>query len=308
MSTRSLLLLGGLAASLACSAADDESGKDTAATTSTAAVPTTAAPHQVALSATEFALQAPDTVPAGWVTFRMTNEGQAIHYGHIVQLDSGRTQRDLLDGYLQAIRSSGARPTWVKRAGGPGGTAPGGTSNVTQYLEPGQYYWICPVEDEQGNPHFAKGEVKPFVVAGDGASAAARAAAPKATATIRLADHSFAPVEPIAAGRHLVRVENTGAHGHDINMMRLAPGMTIEHVSRALNPERARRPGERDDPPPPVERLGTLVGGIAVIASGAEAFFETELAPGEYALFCMTTAPDGKSHIEHGMIRQITVK
>ena len=28
------------------------------------------------------------------------------------------------------------------------------------------------------------------------------------------------------------------------------------------------------------------------------------LSPGEYALVRMATAPDGRSHIEHGMIRQ----
>lgn len=307
MSAR-LLLHAAIASSLACSAASDGTAKETAATTGAAAAPATPPPHPVAVAAREYALQAPDTIPAGWVAFRMTNQGSEVHYGHIVQLDSGRTPQDLVEGYLAAIRSSGPRPAWVKRFGGPGGTAPGGTSNATQFLEPGSYVWICPVEDQQGHPHFAKGEVKSFVVVGDGATAAARAAEPKATATIRLADHSFAPVEPIAAGRHLVRVENTGAHGHDINMIRLAPGMTIDHVSRALNPERARRPGERDQPPPPVESLGTLVGGLAAIAGGSQAFFEAELAPGDYALFCMATAPDGKSHIEHGMLRRLTVR
>ena len=42
--------------------------------------------------------------------------------------------------------------------------------------------------------------------------------------------------------------------------------------------------------------------------SSMEAFFETTLTPGEYVLICMTTAPDGRSHIEHGMIQQITVQ
>jgi hypothetical protein len=38
-----------------------------------------------------------------------------------------------------------------------------------------------------------------------------------------------------------------------------------------------------------------------------ESFFNADITPGEYVLFCMATAPDGRSHIEHGMIRQITV-
>jgi hypothetical protein len=109
-----------------------------------------------------------------------------------------------------------------------------------------------------------------------------------------------------------VRVENAGAdpreYGHDLVVWKLAPGKTVEDVQRALNPERARRPEERDDVAPSLESLGTPVGGIAAIASGMEVFFEVELTPGEYALVCMATSPDGRSHIEHGMIQQVTVR
>jgi hypothetical protein len=75
-----------------------------------------------------------------------------------------------------------------------------------------------------------------------------------------------------------------------------------------MNPERARRTGQAGEPPPPLESLMTGAGGIAAIAPGMEAFFETGITPGEYVLVCMATAPDGRSHIEHGMIRQISVR
>lgn len=39
-----------------------------------------------------------------------------------------------------------------------------------------------------------------------------------------------------------------------------------------------------------------------------DAFFDAAITPGEYVLVCMATAPDGRSHIEHGMIRQISVR
>jgi hypothetical protein len=29
---------------------------------------------------------------------------------------------------------------------------------------------------------------------------------------------------------------------------------------------------------------------------------------GDYVLLCMATAPDGKSHIEHGMIKQFRIQ
>ena len=116
---------------------------------------------------------------------------------------------------------------------------------MTQYLEPGSYVWICPVEDEAGEPHFGKGEVKSFAVHAV-APGADPAAAPEADATVRLLDFSFEVPAPLTAGKHTVRVENAGVEPHDLVLMKLAPGKTIEDVERWLNPEQARRPWRRN--------------------------------------------------------------
>ena len=280
----------------ACSTREETPGQNLAAV-----------PNVVSLTATEYAFEAPDTIPAGWTNFRMANRGQEVHYGHIVRLEPGRTVQELVDAYAAAIRTSGPRPKWVTRFGGPGGAVPGDSSSVTQYLEPGSYVWICPVEDNSGTPHFSKGEFKPFVIrAGDGV-VADRAAAPEASMEIRLLDYSFALDSLVRAGRHTIRVKNAGVEPHDLVMMKLAPGKTLADIVTGLNPERARRAGQAGDPPPPLESLGTGAGGIAAIAPGMESFFDTILSPGEYVLICMATAPDGRSHIEHGMAQQLTV-
>jgi hypothetical protein len=297
VSNRSILLVFGIASLSACTAADEETQTRRSAV----------APNVVSLTATEYAFGAPDTIPSGWTTFRLANHGGEIHYGHIVRLEGGRSVRDLVDAYAEAIRTSGPRPTWVTRFGGPGGTPPGGSSSVTQYLEPGSYVWICPVEDGEGHPLFAKGEVKPFVVRAADARVEDRAAAPAASMGIRLLDFSFALDAPPTAGRHMVRVHNAGREPHDLVLFKLAPGKSFEALRTALNPERARRP-ESGEAPPPLESLVTGFGGIAVIAPGMEVFFQADLTPGEYVLACMTTAPDGQSHIEHGMIQQVSVR
>lgn len=296
MSARSILLVGSITLVVACTGTDTAPRADTVA----------AAPNVVRLSAEEYAFSAPDTIAAGWTTFRLANRGQEVHYGHIVRLDSGRTVRELVDAYAEAIRTSGPRPKWVTRFGGPGGTFPGDSSSVTQQLEPGTYVWICPVEDDAGAPHFGKGEFKQFVVRA-AAPGTQRAAAPTADAVVRLTDFSFATDAPIVAGRQTVRVVNDGKEPHDLVLFKLAPGKTADDVRKGLNPERARRPGEKDEPPPPLESLGTGAGGIAAIRSGMDVFFDADFTPGEYAMVCMATAPDGRSHIEHGMIRQFTV-
>lgn len=282
----------------ACDTADQRSREDVAAT----------APHLVSVTATEYVVTAPDSVTAGWSTFRMANQGNEVHYGHIVQLEPGRTIPEMVDAYAEAIRTSGPRPRWVRRFGGPGGTAPGGSSSVIQYLEAGHYVWICPVEDTAGHPHFAKGEFQPFVVHAARADVAKQAEAPEADVVVRLTDYSFAIDRPFTPGRHMIRVENAGVQPHDLVLMKLVPGKTVEDVRTWLNPERPRRSDVPADPPPPLDSLGTLQGGVAAIGSGIASFFEADLTPGEYVLICMTTAPDGRSHIEHGMIQQISVR
>ena len=266
-----------------------------------------ASANVVALSIAAHTLQTPDSIDPGWITFRFSNNGDDIHYAHIVRLSDERTVPELLSAYAEAIRTSAPRPKWLTRFGGPGGAAPGDTSVVTQYLEPGNYVWLCPVEDSAGTPHFSMGEYKAFVVRAAKSGAAAQAP-PNPDAEIRLLDFTFEIVPPLKSGRHTIRVVNGGTDSHDVGMLRLAPGMTLEDLRGILNPERARRgdQGQPDDGPPP--DLGKVAGGVAALAPGMQAFFETDLTPGEYVLFCMVTAPDGRSHIEHGMMKQISIQ
>ena len=165
--TRAHFWIGLLVALPACAPEAETPGQEVAAS----------APNVVSLSATEYAIDAPDTIPAGWTNLRLANRGGEVHYGHMVRLEPGRSVQDLVAAYAEAIRTSSGRPKWVHRFGGPGGAMPGDSASVTQLLEPGSYVWICPVEDDSGTPHFAKGEFKPFVIRAADAGAGDRAAA-----------------------------------------------------------------------------------------------------------------------------------
>lgn len=280
-----------------CTADSDEPPQNTAG----------AAPDVVLLASANDAFEAPDTIHAGWTTFQFANNGDDIHYAHFVKLAPGKTASELIAAYAEAIRTSAPRPEWMTRFGGPGGAVPGGSSAATQYMEPGNYVLLCPVEDSTGNPHFVRGEHRTVVVRASAIDASARKA-PSATATIRLMDFGFSVDSQMTAGTHTIRTSNAGVEGHDLVIMRLAQGITLDDVSRTMNPEAARRTGSSAKPAVPFENLGTLVGGIAVIHSGMDVFFTVTLTPGDYALLCMTTAGDGRSHIEHGMIQLMAVK
>src|SRR5688572_32448763 len=95
MTVRALwIVLAALAG--ACDKEDRRSNENVAAT----------APNVVSVSATEYVFEAPDTIPAGWSIFRMANQGNEVHYGHIVQLEPGRTVPEMVEAYAEAIRTS----------------------------------------------------------------------------------------------------------------------------------------------------------------------------------------------------------
>jgi len=59
------------------------------------------------------------------------------------------------------------------------------------------------------------------------------------------------------------------------------------------------------DGPPPLEP----VGGTAGMGRGVSNDLILDLAPGEYGLFCFVPdAKDGRPHVAHGMVKQVTVR
>ena len=78
-------------------------------------------------------------------------------------------------------------------------------------------------------------------------------------------------------------------------VLRLAPGKrAADYISWYA----------RQDGPPP----GELVGGVTSIQPGKDAIVQANLPAGTYALFCLIPdAKDGRSHVAHGMIREINV-
>jgi hypothetical protein len=264
---------------------------DTSAETETAT-----APPVVILTATDSTYAAPDTLREGWTTFRLINQGTHPHAAQLVRLEEGRTLEEFVEAYEHAWRTVGPRPSWAKRVGGPGVAAPHATTNATMYLEPGSYGWYCHMW-EDGVPHVFRntGMEHAFVVVARGDDAP-NTTPPEATAEILLHDYSFQPSTPLTAGRHVFRVVNHGAEPHEVALVKLGSGVTIGDV---LAWEQ-----DMESPPPDFESTG----GVNALATGAETYFEVELEPGDYVLLCFVTAPDGRSHVQHGMIRQFSVE
>jgi hypothetical protein len=287
---KTTLALAIIVGSLAGCRPESRRDADRAARTDLAA----ATPGVVTITATDYAFQTPDTLATGWTTFRLVDNGSQPHMAQLIRLEHGRTLEDYLEAYGEAFRTAGPRPEWARRLGGPTVAAPQEASNATLYLEPGNYAWICLFNIPDGVPHVVgHGMAEPFVVEASGATAGAQTA-PDADVVMRLVDYAFNLSAPLAAGRHMIRVENAGAEPHEVGMVRLSAGKTIEEVRAWIQSPREALPG-------------TVAGGVTSLAPGAEAYFEVDLTRGEYVLLCFVTAPDGRSHIDHGMIQPISV-
>lgn len=286
---RGRLILAGASAFvvIACAPKKDASSANTdSAATSVATV--APAPNVVTVHAKDYSYDGPAEIPSGMTTFKLINDGKMFHHLDIIKLDSGKTMQDL----EQELAKPAMPPTWAVWEGGPNAVDPGKESNATLKLVPGNYVMICMVEFPDAVPHFAKGMIKPFTVTA--AQAGSPADAPTADVYLNVSDYKFEFSKPLTAGTHTFSVTNTATQPHEVELVRLAPGKTLEIMLAWL----AKPVG-----PPP----GSAIGGIAPFLGDTD-YFTADITPGNYALICFVPdAKDGKPHFMHGMTKSITV-
>lgn len=285
-----LYLAGAVAACRADRPSSDTDVAVPAASAAAAAVPAaTVIAAPITVTATDFKLDMPATVPAGVVSLRLVNTGKELHQAQIVRLDQGKTVADL----ESAMKHEGPPPPWLRFVGGPNGIAPGQEATSMASLAPGSYALICLIPSPDGVPHLMKGMIQPFEVSAGGSEAAL----PVASDTVRLGDYSFDSARPITPGQHTFLVTNGGPQPHELVLLRLAPGKTVQDFGAWATT------GGMKGPPPALP-----LGGVAVIDQGDSGVFTADLTPGDYGLICFVPdAKDGKPHLMHGMMRQITV-
>ncbi|HEX3867120.1 MAG TPA: hypothetical protein VHV78_10215, partial [Gemmatimonadaceae bacterium] len=80
-------------------------------------------------------------------------------------------------------------------------------------------------------------------------------------------------------------------------LIRLEPGKAVKDVAAFLYDTTAKGP-------PPLHAIG----GVSGMAPGVTSYTEYDLVPGHYAMLCFAPAPDGKQHIEHGMVKEFTIQ
>jgi len=248
-------------------------------------------PAAVTYTARDYAFDGPEKIAGGWTTVTLLNQGKDLHQIQFLKLPDGKTAAD----FRAEMAADPTRlPRWVQRRSGPNSVVPGEQALAIVYLEPGEYVLVCGIPDSHGVPHVVHGMLKPLHVA---AAPPRTAEMPSADQTITLADFSFELSHPMKAGTRTIRVVNKGGQAHEVVVVKLSPGASIENFLDAFRPGVAFSPA------------GKPIGGLVGLDPGREGYFRAEFPPGRYGLLCFlpdltTRAP----HFARGMLLEFEVR
>lgn len=245
----------------------------------------------VTIKAHDYSYEAPPLIEAGLVSIILENEGQEPHHLQLARLNDGVSVEQFQTALQQAPEVALALITW---AGGPGVIAFGGSQEVTMELTAGTYMLLCFVPSPDGVTHLAKGMVASIEVVDTQEQTGVQS--PQADATVKLDDFTFVLPEVIEAGPQVWQIDNQGQQPHEISLIKLAEGKTMEDVGAFMVSPAG---------PPPFADVGGLQG----IDPGESGWVNLNLTPGEYVALChIPDSASGKPHLELGMVAAFSVK
>lgn len=281
-----LVLLCALGTVVAC-AQSSGSNANISTPTSQQALPT------ITIKAMDFAYNQPETVPAGLVDITFVNNGSEPHMAQIARMNDGVTFAQFQDALKQ--RGPGAALALATLYGGPNAILPGSRQEVILNLSEGQYASICFVAGRDNVPHYMKGMIQSFVVTGPSNTSQVP---PQANGEVLLKDFSYVLPSTLSAGSLTLKVTNEGHQPHEMTLIKLAPGKSLQDVLAFL---RTSTPAGL----PPF----AYAGGITGLAPGSSAWLKLDLQPGNYAALCFIPDPTtGQPHVMLGMITALTVQ
>ncbi len=120
--------------------------------------------------------------------------------------------------------------------------------------------------------------------------------APIPEVTIKAADFSFDAPDQIEAGLVSLRLENVGHEDHQVQLVRLNDGVTLEQLEAALQ-----------QGPEAVLPLVTPAGGVGLAAPNQHEQAVLDLTEGQYVMLCLVSGEDGVPHVAKGMLKPFEV-
>jgi uncharacterized cupredoxin-like copper-binding protein len=284
-----LLLLGGLGAGCSSGTAEDASPAE--------AGPAEAASLTAEFEVADFTITGPSQLPAGATRVTVENTGSEPHHLVFARLADGQSAEDFFASFTTLD------PTGVAELlGGPNGVKPGASLSATVALEPGRYVLACFIPSPDGVPHFLKGMTAELTVV----RSAVPDDLPDAARTVHLDEYEFGRGGQELAGfdgTGTMTVSNEGTELHELTIVRLRDGATLEDVTAAAStPVGSPRPD-----PLPYESAG----GVSFLSPGRSSWVDVDafgLAPGRYAFVCFIPSPSDRiSHAAKGMVHEFTL-
>lgn len=267
-------------------------------------------------------------IPAGWTTIRQVNASHTVHFVYMIKVPEAQadmTREEYLEGTPKAFQDAwdpyfagdddvnaffdnlvSALPEWwadTVPSGGPGFLSGGRTGTTTMNLAPGTYFVECYVLDGDGVFHNTHGMLEKLVVTDQ----ANEAREPEADMQVRVsaAGGIAFDTENIQPGAKTIEVifEDNLAYGHglghDVHLVRLDDGTTVEDVNVWMNyldvgadglyADRGALISGGDKPEPE-----TFLGGVQDVFAAEypqSAHFHVDLKPGRYALVAEVPNP-----------------
>jgi hypothetical protein len=248
----------------------------------------------VEIIARDAAYEAPEEIPAGWLSVTLHNGSNAQRNVQFFRINPGISLDE-----LAAALTSGEYPVprLVQFSGGLGTVPPGGKQVTVLQLAEGSYVMASLVHDWFLIPRVPPGVYKLFRVAP--APPVAAAALPQGDdGELLMLDYAY-NLPAISSGQHTYKLVNKGNDPHEILIRQISPGKTLaDSIAYVENP------GGR---PPPYDEFGS--GGALVFEGGTTAWMTLDLAPGNYVGICFVVEPrTGKTHTQLGMIIQFEVQ
>lgn len=247
----------------------------------------------LAVTGSDYTFDGPDSIEAGFTSLTFTNAGTEPHHIQLARLNDGVTKDQVMAALQEGEQATLAL---VDLVGGVGVIMPGQNQTViTDLSRPGTYIELCLVPNAEGVPHFALGMTRFFEVTAP-ATAAER---PDITAdlVIRMVDFGYNFPAEIRAGPQVWEVVNDGPQPHEMALMKIADGRTVEEALATFT-----------GPPVQGPPAALPVGGVQALEVGGSNFVELDLTPGNYIVVCFVGDPEtGRPHIALGMVSSFTV-
>lgn len=244
------------------------------ATPTATAVPTAPQTPEVAVKASDFALDLPDRLPAGIVRVTLENTGKVTHNLLLARLKETKTADEVKAALAKGPAGLAAISDF---SGGPAGTPPGERRQVILDLADGQYAALSSAAfSEDKAPDFFKGMLRIVTV---DASAGVGKAVPDAAITATYPDG--APVKLSATartGKQNWLLVLDGKAPHTPLIAKLAAGKTADDLATWLKTRSGSAPAD-------------FVGGMHSLSPGKRGWTVLDLAPGNYVVFDSLGAP-----------------